>query len=205
MYRISTILGPSARHDAASDAHSGDSTGTPRASSSPPQYSPLTGDPPYATDVAFMRLAIQAAREARAVGNMPFGAVLASGTNRLFIAGNEALMSRDCTAHAELVLVRKASALHGPEALHGATVYTSGEPCAMCAGALFWAGIARIVYGATSEDITQALGGPSLPARCADTLASALPQVRVEGPVLRDEAVAALKLPSVPPPALDAW
>ncbi|MET0287733.1 MAG: nucleoside deaminase [Polyangiales bacterium] len=144
-------------------------------------------------DIGFMRLAIAASREAAEQGNTPFGAVLTQGEQMLLSAGNEQVTTGDCTAHAELALVRKAQQQLGPPALRGATVYASGEPCAMCAGAMFWAGIQRIVYAATKDDIALALGDPNLPIDCASTLAGASPAVSVEGPLLREEASAILR------------
>jgi len=148
-----------------------------------------------AHDVAHMRRAICAAREATRAGDMPFGAVLARGDTELFVARNEQHTGADCTAHAEVVLIRRAAAALGATALIGTTVYASGEPCAMCAGAMFWAGIARIVFAATTDDIERALGGSRLPIRCAAVLATARPSVLVEGPLLHEEGVAALVLP----------
>ena len=86
---------------------------------------------------------------------------------------------------------RKSPALP-PAALRGATVFASGEPCAMCSGAMFWAGISRVVFAASVQDIADALGGPSLPLRCAQALHAAQPPVQVEGGLLREEAVAVL-------------
>lgn len=63
----------------------------------------------------------------------------------------------------------------------------------MCAGAMFWAGVARIVYAATADDIALALGDPTLPAPCAASLAGSNPVVSVEGPLLREEASAILR------------
>lgn len=147
-----------------------------------------------AQDHAAMRLAIGASRAALAAGDNPFGATLASAEGAvLFTARNNQNTTRDCTGHAELVLVREASAALGPQVLRGATVFASGEPCAMCAGAMFWAGIARVVYAAGQEDIAQALGGPQLTTPCADLLAQARPPVAVQGGLLRAEAVAALR------------
>lgn len=148
-----------------------------------------------ADDERCMRAAIQAADEARARGDMPFGAVLARDGQVLLVERNHQVTRADSTGHAEVVLVREAARTLGPEALRGATVYASGEPCAMCAGAMFWAGISRVVYGASTPDIEAALGGPSLPGRCADVLGTARPPVQVDGPLLRDEAVAGLRLP----------
>jgi tRNA(Arg) A34 adenosine deaminase TadA len=147
-----------------------------------------------AQDQAAMRLAIRASREALAAGDHPFGATLASAEGEvLFTARNNQNTTRDCTGHAELVLVREASAALGPQALRGATVFASGEPCAMCAGAMFWAGIARVVYAADQDDIAQALGGPQLAAPCAQLLAQAIPPVAVQGGLLRAEAAAAMR------------
>ena len=147
-----------------------------------------------ALEVQAMRLAITAARQARAAGDTPFGATLVSAQGQIVhTSPNRQNTSNDCTAHAELVLVREVMALYGASQLQGATVFASGEPCAMCSGALFWAGIARVVYAATTHDIAEALGGPSLPARCAQVLAQASPAVTVEGEMLREEALVVLK------------
>lgn len=144
-------------------------------------------------DSTYMRAAIEASRQSLAAGNMPFGASLVKDGQMIWVAQNNQRTASDCTGHAEVVLVREARQALGDQATVGATVYASGEPCAMCAGAMFWAGIRRVVYGATTPDIEAALGGPSLPMRCADALASAQPAVLVEGPCLRDEAVAVLQ------------
>ncbi|RZL09568.1 MAG: nucleoside deaminase [Rubrivivax sp.] len=144
-------------------------------------------------DRVFMQAAIDASRQALAAGNMPFGASLVKNGHTLWTAQNKQRTASDCTGHAEVVLVREARQALGHETTVGATVYASGEPCAMCAGAMFWAGIRRVVFGATTPDIEAALGGPSLPMRCADALAGAQPAVQVDGPMLRDEAVAVLR------------
>lgn len=143
-------------------------------------------------DINLMRLAIAASRDAAERGNTPFGAVLAREDQVLLVAGNEERTTSDCTAHAETVLVRNAERQFGRGSLAGTTVYASGEPCAMCAGAMFWAGITRIVYAATKDDIALAMGAPNLPIECAVTLTGAQPSVSVEGPLLREEAAAIL-------------
>lgn len=145
-------------------------------------------------EVQAMRLAISAARQARAAGDTPFGATLVSPEGDIVhTSPNRQNSSNDCTAHAELVLVREVTAQHGAQELKGATVFASGEPCAMCSGAMFWAGISRVVYAATTQDIFEALGGPLLPVRCAQVLGEAQPAVKVEGGLLREDAVAALQ------------
>ena len=146
-----------------------------------------------ATETQAMQLAIAASRQARQGGDNPFGATLMSPQGAiLHTSRNTQNTTGDCTAHAELVLVREATAKLGADSLRGATVFASGEPCAMCSGAMFWAGISRVVFAATTQDIGEALGGPSLPARCIDVLGPAQPAVSVEEGLLRADAVAAL-------------
>ena len=147
-----------------------------------------------AADLAAMRRAIEASREALAGGNMPYGAALVSaGGELLHVARNTQRTDADCTAHAEMVLVREAGARLGLPALRGATVYASGEPCAMCSGALFWAGVRRVVYAAPHALMAELLGGELLPIGCAQVLAGASPPVEVVGPVLQDEAAVVLR------------
>ncbi|MEO6408720.1 MAG: nucleoside deaminase [Burkholderiaceae bacterium] len=141
-----------------------------------------------------MRMAIAAARAALAKGNKPYGATLASANGKIMhTAGNNELTGGDCTAHAEMVLVREAQAAFGISALQGGTVHASGEPCAMCCGALFWAGVARIVYGAPNRAMGEQLGGAVLPVTCAELLAHAVPAVQVDGPLLADESLLLLR------------
>jgi tRNA(Arg) A34 adenosine deaminase TadA len=148
-------------------------------------------------DASFMRLAIDASSRAAAAGNMPFGAVLVQDGAVVQVSVNQQRSAGggrgDTTAHAEIVLVREAEATHGKGVLAGGTVYASGEPCAMCSGALFWAGVRRIVYAASTPDIIAALGGPQLPLRCHQVLAGADPAPVVEGPLLRDAALEVLE------------
>ena len=147
------------------------------------------------TDLKAMRLAIEASEQAADKGDGPFGATLVSPEgNILLVASNNAKTAADCTGHAEMVLIRQAQAQFGLPALRGATVVASGEPCAMCAGALFWAGISRIVFAASHADIIRARGAsPAMPIDSRTTLAGAQPAVEIDGPLLGDEAYAVLK------------
>jgi tRNA(adenine34) deaminase len=144
-------------------------------------------------DTHCMRLAIEASDKALAAGNMPFGASLARDGVLLHVSQNNQCTSSDCTGHAEVVLLREASSKLGRSALQGTTVYASGEPCAMCSGALFWAGVTRIVFAASNDDILEVLGDPGIGMHCAELLATATSPVSVEGPLLRDAAVAVLR------------
>lgn len=150
---------------------------------------PLTPD-----DETPMQAAIAASRAALAAGDMPFGATLVGPDGALrWTARNRQVTTGDCTAHAELVLVREATAALGAAALRGATVYASGEPCAMCAGAMFWAGVRRVVFAASQDDIAAVLGGPVLPIRSAQVYAGAQPAVEVDGPLQADAAISVLR------------
>jgi tRNA(Arg) A34 adenosine deaminase TadA len=96
-------------------------------------------------DIAFMRIALEEA----ALGDYPFGAVIVRDGEVLARGRNLGKQERDPTAHGEMVAIRRFLAAHGPERLKGTTLYTSGESCAMCMGAIVWCGIARVVYGAS--------------------------------------------------------
>ena len=144
-------------------------------------------------DEPFMRLAIDASARALEEGNGPFGASLSKAGSLIHVARNNQNTRGDLTGHAEVVLVREVVELHGKPILQGATVYASGEPCAMCCGAMFWAGITRVVYAATQADIIDALGGPRLPIASANVFAGAHPQVAIDGPLLRDDAIKVLR------------
>ena len=145
-------------------------------------------------DEAFMQTAIDASQTAVEAGDMPFGAVLTSADGvGLLVARNNQVTSGDCTGHAEMVLVREATRMLGAKSMVGATVYASGEPCAMCSGAMFWAKIHRVVYAASTQDIVNTLGAPMLPINSSTVLADAQPAMLVQGPLLREPAVEVLK------------
>ncbi len=142
-------------------------------------------------DLRLLRQAIDVARRARAHGNHPFGAVLADGEgNVLLEAENSVNTEQDCTGHAELNLMRLASRQFSAKVLLRCTLYTSTEPCPMCAGSIFWGGVGRVVY-ALSEEGLYALTGDSpdkLLLSCRDVFARGGRPVEVLGPALEEEA-----------------
>lgn len=144
-------------------------------------------------DNAFMRRAIALSRQALAAGDAPYGAVLVKDGVVLAEAGNRQSSDSDCTAHAETVLVRRAERALGLPALRGSTVYASGEPCAMCSGAMYWAGVRRVVYGAAQAGMARVMGGALLPISARAVLAGASEVVEVDGPCLEREAMAVLE------------
>lgn len=114
----------------------------------------MTGAPtspprqPDGDDSRFMELALQQARLAPLVGEVPIGAVLVSDNHILAAAHNYREISQDPTAHAEIIIIRKAAEQLKTWRLTNATLYVTLEPCPMCAGAIVQARIARIVFGA---------------------------------------------------------
>ena len=100
------------------------------------------------TDLGFMSEALDEAREAAERGEVPIGAVLVIDDQIVARAGNRTITHCDPTAHAEILALRDAALKTGNYRLLGATLYVTIEPCAMCAGAMLQARIARLVYGA---------------------------------------------------------
>jgi tRNA(adenine34) deaminase len=98
------------------------------------------------TDLAMMRRALKAAESAAERGEVPVGAVVAKEGEILAVAANERETTRDPTAHAELLAIRQAAAVSGGWRLTGCTLYSTLEPCPMCAGAAHAARIDRLVY-----------------------------------------------------------
>lgn len=99
-------------------------------------------------DAFHLRQAIALSRVARERGNRPFGAVIIGEDGEVLAeAWNSNSETGDCTAHAETSAVRQASPRCSRETLAAATLYSSAEPCVMCAGAIFWSNLRRVVYG----------------------------------------------------------
>ena len=136
-------------------------------------------------DIDHLRTAITLAWRSREHGNHPFGAVLVDRNNLVVLqAENTVLAGRDATGHAETNLVRLASQIFSAGQLALCTLYTSTEPCAMCAGAIHWAQIGRVVYALSETDLYDIVG-PSpenLILPCRAVFAHSLRSVEVAGP-----------------------
>ena len=102
-------------------------------------------------DSHWMRQAVAAALEAKERGEVPIGTSIVLGETVLAVAGNRTRTDSDPTAHAEIVALREAAAKVGNYRLPEAVVYSTIEPCVMCAGALIQARVKRLVYGARDE------------------------------------------------------
>ena len=137
------------------------------------------------TDLQHLRTSINIAQAAREHGNHPFGAILVDENNQVLLqAENTVVTGRDCTGHAEINLMRLATQHYSPEKLALCTLYTSTEPCAMCAGAIHWGNVRRVVY-ALSEVALYEIIGPSpdhLLLPCHEVFARSQRHVEVVGP-----------------------
>lgn len=139
-------------------------------------------------DLAFLQEAIALSWQAQAAGNPPFGALLVGAQGQVLAqAVNHQITSGDCTSHAELNLVAEAGPRLSPEDWQGATLYASAEPCAMCAGAIGWSGVSRVVFVLSESEVAGLLDGPDrsvgfdLP--CRDVFARGFRDIDVTGPV----------------------
>ena len=146
-------------------------------------------------DEHFLRRSFDVARRSMTHGNHPFGAILVDRDRNVLIEVENGYMpSRDGTAHAERLLATQACTTFGPDVLKGATLYSSAEPCAMCAGAIYWAGIGRLVYGLSEHRLRGVTGdhpeNPTLDLPCREVFRSGQRATEVVGPLLEDEAEA---------------
>lgn len=143
---------------------------------------------PKTDDQHWMRSAIRLAGEARDRGDEPFGAVLVYNNSAVLEARNAIHTENDLTQHAELRLVSGASRTLDPAVVTESTVYTSTEPCAMCAGAIYWAGVARIVFGLPAASLEAMTGGSGLHQPSRRVLGAASRRIAIDGPLLEPEA-----------------
>ncbi|CQR65920.1 nucleoside deaminase [Streptomyces leeuwenhoekii] len=137
------------------------------------------------TELPLLRRCVELAAEALEAGDEPFGSVLAAPDGTVLAEDHNRVASGDRTRHPEFELARWSAAHMTPEERAAATVYTSGEHCPMCAAAHAWVGLGRIVYIASSEQLSAwltELGVPAPPVRTLPVREIA-PGVTVEGPV----------------------
>ena len=136
-------------------------------------------------DERFMRIAIEEARQA----DFPFGAVIVRDGQVITRGRNLGRTNGDPTAHGEMVAIRRCLADHGSAAMRGSTLYTSGEPCAMCMGAILWCHFGRLVYAASVEQLATKID--QIMISTAELRAKTLfVPISITGGVLADEAMA---------------
>ena len=146
-------------------------------------------------DEHYLRIAFREAERARERGNHAFGALLIDADGEPVLAAqNSVVTDDDVTAHAEMNLLRAASRKFQPEQLKTFTLYASGEPCPMCAGAIVWANIRRVVFGLGMEAIYQLFDAdpdaPALSMHATEVFAEAPWPMEAIGPLLEEEAEA---------------
>ncbi len=148
-------------------------------------------------DLGFLRESLRVAERSRAEGSHPFGSLVVDARSRIVSSfGNNSLPPHgDPTQHAEMRAVAAAARLLGPEGMRGSTLFTSAEPCAMCAGAAYWTGIDRVVYALSETRLLSLTGAheenPTLALPCREVFARGQRTVQVIGPMLEDEAAKA--------------
>lgn len=133
-------------------------------------------------DRRLISLTYELVRTAAGEGNPPFSAILVHGDSIVLQVTNTGRTTGDVTRHAETGLISDASRKFGREFLSECCLYASSEPCVMCAGAIRWAGIPRVVYGTP-----QNLHGRFQEIPCREVLARIAPEIEVVGPVMQEE------------------
>ena len=137
-----------------------------------------------ADDEMFMRIALDEARG----GDFPFGAVIVRDGQVLARGRNLGRTMGDPTAHGEMMVIRRCLADHGSAALRGSTIYTTGEPCPMCMGAILWSRFGRVVFAASIAQL--ATTRDQIMITSADIAAKApFVPITITGGVLADEAM----------------
>ena len=140
-----------------------------------------------------MRRTIALARLSRARGDHPFGALLADPDGEILLeAMNTCGTKGDRTGHAERNLMTEASSRYTAEYLADCTMVTSAEPCAMCVGSVYWAGVGHVLHGMTEKALKDLIGPDpenlTMDLPCRDVFAAGQRKVTVEGPILSEES-----------------
>jgi len=143
-------------------------------------------------DEAFLRAAIALADQTGQKGNRPFGAVLVIDGKIVGEDQSSQAEDHDITYHAELKLVSQTSRRLERADFAKATLYSSSEPCPMCSGSIYWAGISRVVFGCRQKLLGE-LENEKFAVPCADILTRGGRTIEIVGPLLEEEAFAILK------------
>ena len=149
-----------------------------------------------AQDERLLRRAIEVSAISVANGNMPFGAIMADPDGNILLeAENTGITGQNTLNHAATNLMNMAVTILDPEQIGGATLYTSCEPCAMCAGAMYWGGLNRMVYGMSELDLLEITSSDPGSANmrgvgCRNIFDTGQRDIEVSGPHLVEEASA---------------
>lgn len=143
----------------------------------------------YMNPEYFMRLALAEAKE----GDAPYGAVIVKDNEVVAVAHNTVNRDKDPSAHAEINVIRSLTAKLKNPSLEGYSIYTTGEPCPMCATACVWSGVAEIVYGASIQDLIS-INQSQINISCEEVIAKSFRNIKVTKDVLKDECLELFKL-----------
>ena len=147
------------------------------------------------SDIDYLRIAVEIAADSRASGNHPFGALLVGPEGDVLLSSGNTYASDRGVGHAEANVARAAARTYEPGFLENCTLVTSVEPCCMCAGACYWAGIGAVVYGLTEKRLAELTGDNpenlTLDLSCHQVFAAGQRTVTVRGPFpeIEDEIV----------------
>ena len=146
------------------------------------------------TTKTLLRKVFDIAKRSKLNGNLAYGCLLVDENNEILLEGeNSVLTNNDSLGHAEINLIREASKLYSFDFLNECTIYTSDEPCPMCSSAIFWGGIGKLIFGLSKARFYQEFGNdnPNIDFNISsrDVLKSGGRKVKVEGPILEDEAL----------------
>lgn len=150
----------------------------------------------YLSHIDYLKRAVEISKEARASGNTPFGALLVDKDGNIIMEQpNIEITENICSGHAEATLAARASHEYSKAFLWECTLYTTAEPCVMCAGTIYWANIGRVVYGMTERRLLELTGSneqnPTFDMPCREVFTKGQKDITVIGPVPEiEEAVA---------------
>lgn len=146
--------------------------------------------------VYYLRKAIEVSKKSREHGNTPFGALLVDADgNILMEQENIEITEKNCSGHAETSLMIAASKKYNKDFLWNCTLYTTAEPCVMCAGAIYWGNVGNVVYGISEKRLLELTGddeqNPTFDLPCREVFAKGQKDIKVEGPFpeIEDEVV----------------
>jgi tRNA(Arg) A34 adenosine deaminase TadA len=135
----------------------------------------------------FIRRAIELSAQAVQHGNHPFGALLVKDNRVILEAENTIFTAHDVTNHAEMNLVRLAVKQYDADFLAECALYTSTEPCAMCTGAIYWAGVGSVAFACSAERLAY-FAGNELSISCRTIFSTGTHEILVIGPIHESEA-----------------
>lgn len=152
---------------------------------------------PQQSAVYYLRQAIAVSQKAREHGNTPFGAILVDPEGTILLEQeNIEITQSNCTGHAETTLMAAASGRYTKSFLWQCTLYTTAEPCAMCAGAIYWGNVGNVVYGISEKKLLTLTGddeqNPTFNLPCRDVFSKGQKNIIVTGPFpeLEEEIIA---------------